>query len=546
MTKATFPLSSRSVGSSSSDSSSLSTREKGPPKAWRSFAACSDCDENGRALGGWVMRSHSPFPASLTSVVKIPSSSFKNNIPTQPYPSALPAKVELNLSTLLHSSRSGSSPPTPAIHGLDFPVFTTDSNQSTWLPSSSSSLPAHSAHQQQQQHLSLPQQDFVLFDQPINHRLPNHRSVSQPSATGGVNTSQQYRNQPLFPQLSTSTSPSLQNSRVANIIQASGHPTTSSAFTNRFSSPTQNAQRAQQFYASSAPSSSVALNIPKQQQQPRRPPVPLFPQGTYRTQQGKMEFQGNTNQLFMFTRPAQRGSHTRSDLDLEDFTAFEGGASTAYSSPAHPPVFDLSSSVSSSGQNMGTISPQDLLIHEPFMSTPNSAALTALTSPSVYNESPDFCNDSYDVSPNFGTSEFDDMNPNTWFPLFPPSNPQPEAPKTEPAVVKPEQSPATESEDFEVASPTSGHRRKSSTSPPIRHSSIAGVNSRRRDKPLPPIIVEDPSDTVALKRARNTLAARKSRERKAQRLEELEEQIEKLKAERDHWKTLALQHGAKE
>jgi hypothetical protein len=227
------------------------------------------------------------------------------------------------------------------------------------------------------------------------------------------------------------------------------------------------------------------------------------------------------------------------DLDLEDFTAFEGGASTSYSSPALPQVFDLSSSVSSTGQNMGTISPQDLLIHEPFLSTPNSAALTALTSPSVYNGSPDFC-DSYDVSPNFGSNDIDGLNPDSWFPLFPQSNPQPEA------AVKPEQSPATESEDFEVASPTTGHRRKSSISPPVRHSSIAGVNSRRRDKPLPPIIVEDPSDVIAMKRARNTLAARKSRERKAQRLEELEEKIEKLKAERDHWKTVALQHGAKE
>ena len=64
--------------------------------------------------------------------------------------------------------------------------------------------------------------------------------------------------------------------------------------------------------------------------------------------------------------------------------------------------------------------------------------------------------------------------------------------------------------------------------------------SRKRDKPLPPIIVEDPNDTVAMKRARNTLAARKSRERKAQRFEELEERIAKLEAERDHWKTIAL------
>jgi len=55
--------------------------------------------------------------------------------------------------------------------------------------------------------------------------------------------------------------------------------------------------------------------------------------------------------------------------------------------------------------------------------------------------------------------------------------------------------------------------------------------------------VEDPSDTIAMKRARNTLAARKSRERKAIRFEELEERIAKLEAERDHWKEIALAHS---
>jgi hypothetical protein len=232
------------------------------------------------------------------------------------------------------------------------------------------------------------------------------------------------------------------------------------------------------------------------------------------------------------------------DLDLDDFTAFEGGASTtAYSSPALPSVFDLSGSASSSTTNMGTVSPQDLLIQEPFMSAPNSTALTALTSPSIYNESPEF-GDCYDVSPSFGSGDFDTGSTDAWFPLFPQSNPRPETAQ-KPASA--EQSPASKSEDLEVAAAL-GHRRKSSgASPPSsRPSSIAGVGSRRRDKPLPPIIVEDPNDVVAMKRARNTLAARKSRERKAQRLEELEEKIMKLTAERDHWKNVALAHGAKE
>lgn len=166
------------------------------------------------------------------------------------------------------------------------------------------------------------------------------------------------------------------------------------------------------------------------------------------------------------------------------------------------------------------------------MSAPNSSAFTALTSPSIYNESPDFT-DGYDVSPNFGNAEFD--TPAEWFSLFP----------TETSAVPAQQSVETSPEmksdelDSDAQSPPS-NRRKSGTSPSTRHSSVAGVNARKRDKPLPPIIIDDPSDIVAMKRARNTLAARKSRERKAMKLEELEEKIAKLEEERDHWKRIAL------
>ncbi|KAH6980024.1 cross-pathway control 1 [Fusarium venenatum] len=224
------------------------------------------------------------------------------------------------------------------------------------------------------------------------------------------------------------------------------------------------------------------------------------------------------------------------DVELEEFTAFEGGAHTAFSSPAVASVFDFSSSASSSIANLATISPQDLLVQEPFMSAPNSSALTALTSPSIYNESPDF--DQYDVSPNFGNADFD-TPAGDWFPLFP----------TEPSAVPQlsvETSPEMKSDelDSDAQSPPMP-RRKSGTSPSTRHSSVAGVNARKRDKPLPPIIIDDPSDIIAMKRARNTLAARKSRERKAMKMEELEDKIAKLEEERDHWKRIALaQSGA--
>ncbi|KAL7811495.1 hypothetical protein V8C44DRAFT_330643 [Trichoderma aethiopicum] len=234
-------------------------------------------------------------------------------------------------------------------------------------------------------------------------------------------------------------------------------------------------------------------------------------------------------------------SYPSTDVDLDDFTVFEGGASTAFSSPAVASSFDFSSGASSAASNLGTVSPQDLLVQEPFMSAPNSAALTALTSPSLYNGSPDF--DSFDVSPNFGTAEFDNGPSDPWYPLFPSDAVSHE-------LVNPSESPVQkplESEPMYRSSSSgsgsgSGKKKPSSGSPTsgTRHSSVSGVNSRRRDKPLPPIIVEDANDTVAMKRARNTLAARKSRERKAQRFEELEDRIAKLEAERDHWKRIAL------
>ncbi|GAO19446.1 hypothetical protein UVI_02023440 [Ustilaginoidea virens] len=228
------------------------------------------------------------------------------------------------------------------------------------------------------------------------------------------------------------------------------------------------------------------------------------------------------------------------DVDLGDFPAFGGGDSTGFCSPAVAPVLDFHGNMSSSTSTLGTVSPHDLFMQDPFMSAPNSAALTALTSPSIYNESPDV--DGFDVSPNFGSAEFDGSG-DPWYPLFPQ---EPAASGRE--ATDAEDSPGTKCDDVDSVGTGSGggsgSRSKAGNSPASggRHSSVAGVSSRKRDKPLPPIVIDDPNDSVAMKRARNTLAARKSRERKAQRLEELEERIAALEAERDHWKKMALSH----
>lgn len=76
-----------------------------------------------------------------------------------------------------------------------------------------------------------------------------------------------------------------------------------------------------------------------------------------------------------------------------------------------------------------------------------------------------------------------------------------------------------------------------------RHSFTSGVASKRREKPLPAIKVEDPSDTIAIKRARNTMAARKSRQKRMERADQLETEVTRLETEVEHWKNIALSKG---
>jgi len=244
-----------------------------------------------------------------------------------------------------------------------------------------------------------------------------------------------------------------------------------------------------------------------------------------------MDLQGKFASASTNTSP-QSSSEPDAMNNLEGFTAFGGGASTAFSSPALGNC-DLNVSPAPSSANLGTVSPVELLLHEQF-SAPTSTAFTTLTTPSDFGESPGFEN--YEVSPNFG--DFDAAPSDNWFSLFPESTTN-----EQPAIQT--ESPDEPVGELDAVEPASLPRRKSGNSPTSstshgRHSSVSGVNSRRRDKPLPPIIVDDPNDTIAMKRARNTLAARKSRERKAQKLEELEEKITKLEAERDHWRRIAL------
>ena len=405
--------------------------------------------------------------------------------------------------------------------------FTTDNQQSTWLPSpSSAALPAQSPQlPPTSQDLSqVDQHDFQLFDSPTVRRSPS--SVQQQALVGQHrrHSSNHY------------SALSLQPQRVAAIINSIGHSTSTSALTRY------NPAQQQQFYASSAPSSSTGLNLQRQ----TRPQVPLFSQstGNIHSQQAKTMAQGTLPPSYS---PTNSSDSQTADMDLfDDFTAFEGGASTqpayqysAQSSPAVPTLYDPSANLSSSSStNMGTVSPQDLHVRDPYASAPNSTAFTNLTSPSTYNESPEYA-DNFDVSPFVGNNgDLDQALGDPWYPLFPQDDQIEQKPQVPQSPLLPEEE-LEVSEQLRSANPR--RRSGTGTSPPSgTHASVSGVNSRKRDKPLPPIIVEDPNDTVAMKRARNTLAARKSRQRKMQRFDELEDRIAKLEEERDHWKDIAL------
>jgi len=187
-------------------------------------------------------------------------------------------------------------------------------------------------------------------------------------------------------------------------------------------------------------------------------------------------------------------------------------------------------------QTPDTVSPKDLLMDH---SAPPSTAFTNLSTPGFSPMDSDAY--SADTSPLFATAEdLDPMESQNWSSLFPEEN----------INAASNFSPATKMEDLQLfATPAPMSRNQSSpgqspysgrASAQGRHSSVSGVNARKRDKPLPPITIEDPSDIVAVKRARNTAAARKSRQKKMESMDKLELENSELRAEVAKWKALAL------
>jgi len=187
-----------------------------------------------------------------------------------------------------------------------------------------------------------------------------------------------------------------------------------------------------------------------------------------------------------------------------------------------------------------TVSPKDLFT-DSLASAPASTAFTNLTSPDI-DQSP--YNDSYNPSPAWGAEANGVTDADNWFPLFADSDGTGNAD----AMTRNFSQQSLGRTDSSSNSPmilNAPLRKTSSTeqSPLNRLSSVAGVKPRRRKGPLPTIVV-DPNDKIATKRARNTLAARESRQRKLNHVQELEARLQEAEAEKELWKQAAVDRGA--
>ena len=191
-----------------------------------------------------------------------------------------------------------------------------------------------------------------------------------------------------------------------------------------------------------------------------------------------------------------------------------------------------------------TVSLKDVQL---FNSEPASTSFTNLTTPGTdLMESPQIAY-STDTSPMFATDNLP-ADSSYWEPLFNGDefvNDTAVAQSIERSSEQPFEQPFQDVHHAPRMSRNTSSPGKSSgrSSNQGRHSFTSGVGARRRDKPLPAITVEDPTDTVAMKRARNTMAARKSRQKRVQRQEELEAQIAELEGQIDHWKGIARDLG---
>lgn len=372
----------------------------------------------------------------------------------------------------------------------------------------------------------------------------------------------QRRNSTQQTQSPSSASP-FQNPRVRNSIQGTGSSTSSPRFR-----PNGNLKQQQHnFYASSAPSSTSALHVNKSR---TRPPVPLFTSnstGSLANETHTMAVSDSPNGIDSPSlHNTVRGALTLTTTDLahdffdfssepfnedesspdqqifQDTTVQEMDYTINFSSPMFNPINGVASGQPS--EMPQTVSPRDVFID----SNPSSSVTTNMTTPaSLWNDTPlSQLLDSPAIFSNNNSPWNDELDiENQHFPsLFPVDN----TPVDD--GLFPEH---TVHQSIEAMGPPRMTRIKSSPGSSTsqgashsRHSSTAGVRTRKRNHPLPLIPLPDAASPTVVKRARNTLAARKSREKKVQRLEELTTTVEMLQQrnvalenEVTYWRDLA-------
>jgi hypothetical protein len=307
-------------------------------------------------------------------------------------------------------------------------------------------------------------------------------------------------------------------------------------------------------YAHSAPNSTQAFSDKRSsyQRNSTRPPVPLFQsnstgnipasqnQQTVNLSDITMGGSGTSASPSAIMSSPSLTSHSANVAyhdTMGDLGAFENGASFGDFN-----MFTDLSALSAANTNALTVSPKDLFNGGD--SVPPSTSFTNLTTPgSTYLETPE----SYSASPLFNdaldnTFDFSShCDSSNFFPELESLVPAPSMERTvsnssnNPIIVHP-------------GGPAHSRKRSSTTASPAvfaRPSSVAGVGAKKRDKPLPPIMVDE-HDTVALKRARNTAAARKSRAKKVEERDVLESRISELEGllatqarETEYWKAKA-------
>lgn len=294
------------------------------------------------------------------------------------------------------------------------------------------------------------------------------------------------------------------------------------------------------FYSTSAPNSSASLYQPR-----TRPPVPLFPVSSSGNMYHNMKTESTPSKgcslLDRLSSPVLIDCNSENDLlpiemDAVDFTvspdprALSLFGSADFDLGTDFGLFDDHRSTVHS-ESIQTVSPRDIMVD----SAPPSTTFTNLTTPGTsYFDSP-YLDVSSDTSPRFGADNLASESDN-WTSLFIDDDSSNVAAPVHPRVldVAPRMSRNSSSPGQSLSHGGSNQG---------RHSSSSGVSSRRRDKPLPAITVDDPHDIVAVKRARNTLAARKSRQKRVEQSEQLMKQVEDLELQVEYWKQIALGRG---